>query len=184
MQRNAIEPILGALVLVAAVAFLVFAYHKAGQRSFDGYPLTARFSSIGGLETGGDVRIGGVKVGQVTSIAIDPHTYLAIVKLIVEPNIKLPVDSVASIATEGLLGGNYIGILPGDSDDMLKPGAVVTRTEAAVSLESLIGQFIYSGQSSGKSGGDAAGGSNAPGSNAPGAVPAPAGAGGPAATHP
>ncbi len=66
MQRNAIEPILGALVLAAAVAFLVFAYNKAGQRSFNGYPLTARFSSIGGLETGGDVRIGGVKVGQIT----------------------------------------------------------------------------------------------------------------------
>jgi phospholipid/cholesterol/gamma-HCH transport system substrate-binding protein len=172
MQRNAIEPILGALVLVAAVAFLVFAYNKAGQRSFDGYPLSARFSSVGGLETGGDVRIGGVKVGQVTGIAIDPQTYLAIVRLIVEPNIKLPVDSVASISTEGLLGGNYVGILPGDSDDMLKPGARITRTEAAVSLESLIGQFIYSGQGSSKSGGDAAGATPAPAAAGAGAAPA------------
>jgi phospholipid/cholesterol/gamma-HCH transport system substrate-binding protein len=168
MQRNAIEPILGALVLVAAVAFLVFAYNKAGQHSFDGYPLTARFSSIGGLETGGDVRIGGVKVGQVTSIGIDPQTYLANVALIIQPDIKLPVDSVASISTEGLLGGNYVGILPGSSDTMLASGARITRTEAAVSLESLIGQFIYSGQGGSKS--DSGG--TAPASPPAGATPA------------
>ena len=109
MQRNAIEPILGALVLVAAVAFLVFAYNKAGQRSFSGYMLTARFSSIDGLETGSDVRIGGVKVGQVTDISIDPETYLAMVKLTVAPEIKLPTDSVASITSRPRLTCTFTG---------------------------------------------------------------------------
>lgn len=177
MQRNAIEPILGALVLVAAIAFLVFAYNKAGQRSFSGYPLTARFSSIDGLETGGDVKIGGVKIGQITGISIDPQSYLAMVKFSVAPEIKLPVDSVASITTEGLLGGKYIGLEPGISDNMLKPGAVITHTEASVSLENLIGKFMYS------SGGDSKSGT-AP---ANGATPAPAGANAPApapASHP
>jgi phospholipid/cholesterol/gamma-HCH transport system substrate-binding protein len=162
MQRNAIEPILGALVLAATVAFLVFAYKMAGQRNFSGYPLTARFSSVDGLQTGGDVRIGGVKVGQVTSIAIDPETYLALVRIDVAPEIKIPVDSVASIATEGLLGGKYVGLLPGSSDDMLKPGGRIDRTQAAVSLESLIGQFIYSGQGGAKSGDAAPAGATAP----------------------
>ncbi len=148
MQRNAIEPILGALVLAAAIAFLVFAYQKAGQRSYSGYPLTARFSSVDGLSTGGDVRIGGVKVGQITSIKIDPESYLALVDLMIVPDIKVPVDSVASVATEGLLGGKYIGILPGSSDQMLKQGARINRTEASVSLESLLGQFIYSSSGS------------------------------------
>ena len=165
MQRNAIEPILGALVLVAAVAFLVFAYNKAGQRSFSGYPLTARFSSIDGLETGSDVRIGGVKVGQVTDISIDPETYLAMVKLTVAPEIKIPTDSVASITTEGLLGGKYVGLEPGVSDNMLKPGGLITHTEASVSLEGLIGKFMYSGGGDSKS-------SNAPAS---GGTPATAG---------
>jgi phospholipid/cholesterol/gamma-HCH transport system substrate-binding protein len=177
MQRNAIEPILGALVLVAAIAFLVFAYNKAGQRSFSGYPLTARFSSIDGLETGGDVKIGGVKIGQITSISIDPESYLAMVKFSVAPEIKLPVDSVASITTEGLLGGKYIGLEPGISDNMLKPGAVITHTEASVSLENLIGKFMYSGGGDSKSGSAPAGG----------AAPAPAGANAPApapASHP
>jgi phospholipid/cholesterol/gamma-HCH transport system substrate-binding protein len=146
MQRNAIEPLLGALVLAAAIAFLVFAYHKAGQRDYHGYGLTARFSSISGLQTGSDVRIGGVKVGEVTKITIDPESYLAIVDLTVVPEIKVPVDSVASVATEGLLGGKYLGVLPGSSDTMLKPGARIDRTEASVSLEGLIGQFMYSGQ--------------------------------------
>jgi len=158
MQRNAIEPILGALVLAAAVSFLVFAYNKAGQHSFSGYPLTARFSSVDGLQTGSDVRIGGVKVGQVTSIAIEPESYLALVKLTVAPDIKLPVDSVASVSTEGLLGGKYLGLLPGSSDDMLKPQGRIAHTEAAISLESLIGQFIY-GQGSG---GQGSGAKNAP----------------------
>ncbi len=66
------------------------------------------------------------------------------VKFSVAPEIKLPVDSVASISTEGLLGGKYVGLLPGSSDDMLKAGALITHTEASVSLESLIGQFMYS----------------------------------------
>jgi phospholipid/cholesterol/gamma-HCH transport system substrate-binding protein len=167
MQRNAIEPILGALVLVAAVAFLVFAYNKAGQRSFSGYPLTARFSSIDGLETGSDVRIGGVKVGQVTDISIDPETYLAMVKLTVAPEIKIPTDSVASISTEGLLGGKYVGLEPGVSDNMLKPGGLITHTEASVSLEGLIGKFMYSSGGDSKSGSAPAGGAPASAGNAP-----------------
>lgn len=148
MQRNAIEPILGALVLAAAVAFFFFAYERAGRRSFEGYELSARFSSIDGLQNGSDVRIGGVKVGQVTSIAMDPSTYLAVVTLSVEPEVKLPVDSVASVATEGLLGGKYLGLTPGASDDMLKPGARISHTEGSVSLESMLGQVIYSLQNS------------------------------------
>ena len=182
MQRNAIEPILGALVLVAAVAFLVFAYNKAGQRSFSGYPLTARFSSIDGLETGGDVRIGGVKVGQVTNITIDPESYLAMVKFSVDPQIKVPADSVASIATEGLLGGKYVGLEPGISDTMLKPGALITHTEASVSLEALLGKFMFSSGGDSKSSDSKSGGTPPPnGAPAPagGAAPAPA-----AATHP
>lgn len=174
MQRNAIEPILGALVLVAAVAFLVFAYNRAGNRSFSGYLLTARFSSVDGLETGGDIRIGGVKVGQVTSITIDPATYLAQVSLSVQPDVKLPTDTVASIASDGLLGGKYVGLLPGSSDDMLKAGARITRTEASVSLENLIGQFIYSSTGGSSKSGSDAGTPPAGGQPVPGAQAAPA----------
>ena len=162
MQRNAIEPILGAFVLVAAIAFLVFAFKTAGQRTYAGYPLVARFSSVDGLQNGGDVRISGVKVGQVAGITIDPQSYLALVELTIEPDIKIPVDSVASVSTEGLLGGKYVGLLPRSSDDMLKPGSRITRTEASVSLESLIGQFIYNGQGDKKGDAGSGAGKGAP----------------------
>ncbi len=152
MQRNAIEPILGALVLAAAAAFLFFAYETAGQRAVNGYKLTAQFSSVDGLQTGSDVRIGGVKIGQVTSIEIDPKTYLALVQFAISSDIQVPADSVAAVSTEGLLGGKYVGLEPGASDDMLKPGARITRTQASVSLENLIGQFIYGGASGGSKG--------------------------------
>ena len=144
MQRNAIEPILGALVLAAALAFFFFAYDKAGHRSFSGYSLSARFSSVDGLQDGSDVRIGGVKIGSVTGISLDPATYFAVVRLSIDPDVKLPVDSVASVSTEGLLGGKYLGLTPGASDDMLKPGGRINHTEASVSLESMLGQVIYS----------------------------------------
>ncbi len=176
MQRNAIEPILGALVLVAAVAFLVFAYNKAGQRSFNGYALSARFSAIDGLQLGSDVRIGGVKVGEVTHIGIDPESYLAQVQMTVEHELKIPVDSVASVSTDGLLGGKFLGLLPGSSDTMLKPGARISRTQASVSLESMLGQFIYSSQGSSdkSSGGDKSSGQGTPPAAPPPGATAPA----------
>ncbi|HTJ65551.1 MAG TPA: outer membrane lipid asymmetry maintenance protein MlaD [Alphaproteobacteria bacterium] len=183
MQRNAIEPILGALVLVVAVAFLVFAYNKAGHRTYGGYTLTARFSSVDGLENGSDVRIGGVKVGQITSITIDPATYLAMVEFNLAPQVKVPTDSVASIASDGLLGGKYLGIEPGSSDDMLKAGQRVSRTEASVSLESLIGQFIYSSAGGSSSGAKDGGKGAAPSTGQNGAGQQPAGAQ-PGSAHP
>ena len=146
MQRNAIEPILGALVLAAAAAFLFFAYHKAGQRGFEGYTLTARFSAVDGLQSGTDVRISGVKIGQVLGITLDQKTYLANVKLTIDPNVQLPDDSIAAVATEGLLGGKYLKMIPGSSDDMLKPGGRINATQAPVSLEDLIGKLMYSSQ--------------------------------------
>jgi phospholipid/cholesterol/gamma-HCH transport system substrate-binding protein len=111
-----------------------------------------------------------------SSITIDPESYLAMVKFSVAPEIKLPVDSVASISTEGLLGGKYVGLEPGVSDKMLKAGGLITHTEASVSLENLIGKFMYSSGGDSKSGSAPAGGV-APvpgGANAPApAAPAP-----------
>ena len=171
MKRNAIEPILGALVLAAAAAFLFFAYQKAGQRGFEGYTLTARFSAVDGLQPGTDVRISCVKVGQVLAINIDPKTYLAMVKLVIDPNIKLPDDTIAAVSTEGLLGGKYLRLLPGASDDMLKAGSRIDATQASISLDDLLGKLMYSVQDLGKSSvGDQHPASAAPG--APGAAPA------------
>ena len=78
MRRNTIETVLGGVVIVVAGFFLVFAYTSADLRRVDGYEVTANFSSVGGLQSGSDVRISGVKVGTVTSQTLDPSTYLAV----------------------------------------------------------------------------------------------------------
>jgi len=151
MSRNVIETVMGAVVLVVAALFLLFAYRTADIRAVQGYELQAQFGSTGGLQAGADVRISGVKVGSVTGQSLDPQSYLAVVRMNIDPNIKLPVDTVASIRSESLLGGRYLALQPGGDPDMLPPGGRIQYTEAPVDLEDLIGRFIFSaGQQGGQ----------------------------------
>ncbi len=154
MRRNVIETIMGAVVLAVAGFFLVFAYTSADLRSVDGYPLTASFSSIGGLQTGADVRISGVKVGTVTGMTLDPETYQAVVAMNVHPGVKLPRDTAAVIASESLLGGKYMALEPGGEDAMIEPGGRIAFTQSTPGIEQLLGQVIFSLQNmSGAQGG-------------------------------
>jgi phospholipid/cholesterol/gamma-HCH transport system substrate-binding protein len=158
MSRNAVETVMGALVLVVAALFLFFAYTTAQVSSVRGYQVTAKFSNAGGLKDGGDVRISGIKVGSVTSETLDPQTFQAIVHLSIDPSIKLSTDTVAQITSSGLLGDNFIAIEPGNEDEVIPPGGAITHTQAAMSLENLIGQVIYNqAQGSGSKSGDGGG---------------------------
>jgi phospholipid/cholesterol/gamma-HCH transport system substrate-binding protein len=143
MSRNAVETVMGALVLVVAALFLFFAYTTSQVSSVRGYQVIAKFSNAGGLKDGGDVRISGIKVGSVTSETLDPQSFQAIVHLSIDPSIKLATDSVAQITSSGLLGDNFIAIEPGNEDEVSPPGGTITHTQASMSLENLIGQVIY-----------------------------------------
>ena len=143
MKRNAVETIMGAVVLVVAAVFLYFAYTSSGLKPVAGYTVTARFDRVEGLRDGGDVRVSGIKVGSIMSQSLDPKTYLAIVKLSIDPTIKLPVDTVATVASSGLLGDKYLSLVPGNEDEMFKPGGVIEHTQPPMNIESLIGQYIY-----------------------------------------
>jgi phospholipid/cholesterol/gamma-HCH transport system substrate-binding protein len=143
MNRNAVETVMGAVVLVVAAVFLFFAYTTSQVRAVSGYEVTARFDRVEGLRDGGDVRISGIRVGSIVSQTLDPKTYLAVVRMSIDPSIKLPTDSVATIASSGLLGDKYLSIVPGAEDEFIKPGGEITHTTPPISLESLIGQFIY-----------------------------------------
>jgi phospholipid/cholesterol/gamma-HCH transport system substrate-binding protein len=144
MARHSIPEILtGAAVLVVAVGFLAYAGANTGQGSVDGYQVTASFSSIDGLSVGSDVRLAGVKVGRVITTRIDPKTYQANVDMTVQEGLQLPTDSSAQITSDGLLGGKFISLVPGGADVMIKPGGAVTITQSAVSLEDLLGKFIF-----------------------------------------
>src|SRR6185437_11938975 len=139
-----IETVMGAVVLVIAALFLVFAYSTAQVHAVSGYEVLTKFSKIDGIRAGGDVRVSGIKVGSIVSESLDPKTYEADVTLSIDPAVKLPTDSVASIVSSGLLGDKYIAILPGAADEMIKPGGRLLYTQAPVSLEDMIGQYIFS----------------------------------------
>lgn len=146
MKRNVIETVLGAVVLAVAILFLAYSYSSASIGSADGYEVSANFSSIGGLGVGDKVVISGVKVGSVSRIELDKETFLAKVYLDVNDKVQLPDDTAAFISSESLLGGLYMQLEPGASEEMIEPGGMIEYTQAPQNLEQLLGQFIFSMQ--------------------------------------
>ena len=144
MTGNVIETVMGGVVLVVAALFLFFAYSTSQVRAVQGYEVTAQFERVGALRDGGDVRIAGVKIGSIVSETLDPKTFLADVRMSIDPAYKLPDDTVAEIVSNGLLGDQYMSLVPGGSDQTIPPGGRIKITQAPVSLENLIGQMIFS----------------------------------------
>jgi phospholipid/cholesterol/gamma-HCH transport system substrate-binding protein len=134
---------MGAVVLLIAGFFLIFAYNSSNLRPISGYEVKARFNSVEGLQEGGDVRIGGVKVGSVTGQSLDTKNFQAIVTLTLKPQVKLPTDSIASVTGDSLLGGKYIKIEPGSAKDIIPPGGEVKKTKDALVLEQVLGRMIF-----------------------------------------
>lgn len=141
-KDNIIEALVGLIVLGFAIGFVVLAYNRTQSGAGDGYLLKARFPNIAGVTQGTDVRVSGIKVGKVASQALDPTSYQAVLELSIDKNLKLPVDSAASVTTEGLLGGTYIALTPGGDTTMLKPGEEILETSGSADLMSLVGSFV------------------------------------------
>lgn len=149
MAENRAEVLAGAAVLAAAIGFLV--YSTGGGRltaGGDTYPLIASFRSVEGIRAGSDVRLAGVKVGTITELVLNPETYYADAKIEIDKAIVLPDDSAILISSEGLLGGNYVELVPGGSDVNLEPGDEIEDTQGAVSLISLLMKWVGSQTSS------------------------------------
>ena len=144
MHRNTLETVMGAIVLLAAVGFVVLAYEAADVKGNDGYEIAAEFGSTGGLSVGDDVRISGIKVGQITAQQLDSVTYVAKVSMAIDPTIKIPSDSSARITAASLLGGNYLELMPGAAADTLGAGAVIYDTRDPISLSDLLGKAVFS----------------------------------------
>jgi phospholipid/cholesterol/gamma-HCH transport system substrate-binding protein len=142
-KDNIIEALVGLLVVLVAIGFVTFAYNRtqAGTAN-DGYILKARFPNVAGVSPGTDVRVAGIKVGTVTKQSLDPGSYQALVEFGIDKALKLPIDSSASVTTEGLLGGTYVALTPGGDSVMLKPGEEITETSGATDLMSLVGSFV------------------------------------------
>lgn len=145
MKNNVIETIIGAAVIVVAVAFFTYAYKTSGAGTArDGYRILAQFERIDGVSTGTDVRMSGIKVGTVVAEALNPETYEAVVTMTIKSDLKLPDDSTAKITSEGLLGGNYISLEAGGSETMVAEGGMLVNTQSSVDLLGLLGQAIFS----------------------------------------
>lgn len=148
VNTKAMEVAVGVFIAAGLAALFMLAMKVSNLSTYndgEGYTLTARFDNIGGLKVRSPVRIGGVRIGQVTGISYDENTYQAVVHMSIERKFnRLPLDTQASIYTSGLLGEQYIGLLPGGSEKYLRNGGVIKQTQSALVLEQLIGRFLFS----------------------------------------
>jgi len=142
MANNAVETLVGAVVLCVAGGFLYYASQTADFGGGKSYPLTAQFFKADGISAGGEVRVSGVKVGTVSSVLLDEETYQAEIMMMMRSSVKLPSDSSAKIASDGLLGGSYVAIEPGGSEYYLEPNEAIEHTQGSVSLLDLIGKAV------------------------------------------
>ena len=156
-----LEFAVGAFLLLALASLLVLALASTNKRFGVGggsYELTARVSNLGQLRKQAPVKIGGVVIGQVADIQLDPVKFDSIVTLSIDNTFKdLPADTAAGIFTSGLLGESYIGLSPGGDPESLKPGDEIGYTQPAVDLMQLVGKYMFSGGGKSPDGSDASG---------------------------
>ena len=144
MQPSPIRDLIVGLFVLAGLAALAYLTFQVGGLSYKvpgGFELYATFDDIGGLKKRAPIKLSGVKVGQVDSVALD-DLLRARVKLDLDPSLKLPVDTAARILTSGVLGDQFVALEPGAEDDILRSGEEVEFTESALSVERLIGKFV------------------------------------------
>ena len=140
---NYFEIIVGTFVLFCAIFFFVTSFKSAKVGTSGGYYLLAKFDNIDGIVSGSDIKISGVKVGTVENEFLDEKDFRATLKLNINQTVKLPTDSSAKIASEGLLGSKYISISPGGDEEVLASGGEIAFTQSSVSFEDLLGKFIF-----------------------------------------
>lgn len=143
MRRNLIETVMGAVVLLVAGLFLWVAYTTANVTAPAGYAISATFGRAGGIAVGSDVRISGIKVGSVTDRQLDTNSFEAVVTMSITHDVALPEDTVASVASEGPLGGRYVRLEPGNSSTVIPSGGRIRETRGFRSLEDQVGEIIF-----------------------------------------
>lgn len=144
MSESTTEALVGGVVLAVALGFVVYAGQATGigLSQPQGYELTASFRSVEGVSVGTDVRLAGVKVGTVTDIELNPETFRAETRFNLRDGVVVPDDSAVIISSEGLLGGNFVELVPGGSPFNFEPGAEIEDTQSSVSLISLLLKFV------------------------------------------
>jgi phospholipid/cholesterol/gamma-HCH transport system substrate-binding protein len=142
---NLVETLVGAAVVAIAAGFFIYATQTAGVggASAGGYKVIAEFDNAQGINVGTDVRLAGVKIGTVTGHSLNPENYMAKIEMTLDPSISLADDTAAKVTSEGLLGGNFIAMDPGGSETKLAEGSLMSVTQGAVDIWSLISQAMF-----------------------------------------
>lgn len=146
MQMRTIEIVVGAFMLLGLCAVAILAVQVSGfttDARGGSYSVYARFDNLGGLKVRSKVSIAGVVVGQVAEISLDQESFTALVRMEIDKNVsQLPIDTVAAIQTEGLLGGKFVALSIGAEEELLADGDEIFDTQPALILEELIGKFL------------------------------------------
>jgi phospholipid/cholesterol/gamma-HCH transport system substrate-binding protein len=146
INRAKIDLAVGFFVAIGILALVFLALKVGNLVNFsmsEGYRLETRFDNIGGLKVRAPVKSAGVVVGRIEAIQLDPETYVAVIDLRIAPEYRFTKDTIASILTSGLLGEQYISLESGGEAEYLKNGERVMKTQSAMILEKLIGQFLF-----------------------------------------
>jgi phospholipid/cholesterol/gamma-HCH transport system substrate-binding protein len=145
MKNNPLETAIGALVVMAAVGFLYYASNVVGiSGTSDTYDVNASFRSAEGIALGTDVRMAGVKIGSVTGMKLSPTTFRAELIVAIKNIFEIPDDSAIAVTSEGLLGGNFIEIIPGASEFPVENGGEIEDTQGSISFITLLMKFVSS----------------------------------------
>jgi phospholipid/cholesterol/gamma-HCH transport system substrate-binding protein len=143
MNKFTVETAVG-LFIVAGLICLAYLSVRLGDVNILGtkqYVVKARFNNISGLKEGAEVNIAGVKIGKVSKIYL--NDYQAFVELLINPNVKIQEDSIASIRSQGIIGDKYVKISPGGTEEHIKPNGIISETESTVDIEELISKYIF-----------------------------------------
>ena len=142
IARQNTEILVGTLVLIVFALFIVYAFTGTGLAAREGYPVTAQFGQVDGLAVGSQVTVAGLPVGQVTKLDLDPDGLRPVVTMVIDGSIKLPTDSSARVATDGLLGPKFIKIDPGGDEENIQPGGRIEYVQDAVIVERLLQKIV------------------------------------------
>lgn len=146
MERTTLDLWVGIFVVAGVVALAMLALKVGNLSTYnvsETYQVHAYFTNVGGLKPKASIKSAGVLVGRVTGITLDTQRYEANVEMSIDKRYQFPKDTFANILTSGLLGEQYIGLVPGGDSEMLKNGDQIKMTQSAVVLENLISKFIY-----------------------------------------
>jgi len=146
LTLDTLHPLVGGAVVVIVALYMAYGYAVEKTANTDTYTVDARFRTVDGVEVGTPVTLAGIRIGMVTDMRIQPEDFAAKLTMSIDNSYEIPIDSVAMIVSDGLVGGKYIKVAAGGELDMLAPGDEFEYVQDAVVMEKLLAKIISSAE--------------------------------------